>query len=96
MGGMMGKQFINNPKDCMNPRNIEKFASQKGLTVRQCGGDHKMVEGYNPSTHERDCMTYCDREMGFGLACKIFKFFKNLGLLVLFIGIGLVIYINIG
>jgi hypothetical protein len=90
----MGHPVITSPKDCMNPKKIEAFAKQNHLPIRQCAGDHKMVEGYNPQTHERDCMTYCDREMGFGLACKIFKFFKTLGLLCLVFGIGIIILVN--
>ena len=90
----MSKQVITNPKDCMNPKNMEKFSKQNNLIIKQCAGDHRIIEGYNPKTHERDCMVYCDREMGFGLACKIYKFFKTLGLLILLIGAGIII-INI-
>jgi hypothetical protein len=55
-----------------------KTAEKAGCNVRRGKGDHVDVE-LPDGSHQ----TVCDREMGRGLGCKIWKAFKIAGLLVL-------------
>jgi len=66
-------------KDCMKHKAIEKFAIQNGCTIRHGKGDHSILE------YENNRMTYVRRDMGYGLACSIYKWFKLIGLLVIII-----------
>lgn len=74
-------------QDCTNGDKVEKYAIHKGLNVRNGKGDHAIIK-YNENE-----IVFCRREMGKGLACKIFKWFKTMGLLV-FLGIPFYIFLN--
>lgn len=75
----MGNKVINSPKDCMDNKKIEKFCREKNLQVERGKGDHVKIY------HKDSMMVYCDRDMGLGLASKIFKWFKYVGLLIFII-----------
>ena len=60
---------------------FEKEAKKHGLKVRRGKGSHVIVEG----PEGRGYMTFpLKRELGIGLSCKIKKWFKALGILLLF------------
>jgi hypothetical protein len=80
---------INSPKDCMDNRKVESFARSNGCEIIQAKGDHVKIKKDNQE------IIFCDREMGFGLACKVFKFFKNAGLICIILALGLSTYLQI-
>lgn len=55
-----------------------KVAEHNGCNIRRGKGDHVDIE-FPDGSHQ----TVCDREMGRGLGCKIWKAFKLAGLLVI-------------
>jgi len=75
---------ITSPRDCSDYKKVESYATAHGATIRQGKGDHAIL------TYNNSSMTYCRREMGTGIACKIFKWMKMMGMLCL----AIIIYIN--
>lgn len=71
----MSKYKPNSPKEFMDHKNVEKFAKQNHLDIRNGKGDHAVIK------YGSDEMVYCRRNMGYGLACTIYKWFKLIGLL---------------
>lgn len=83
----MGKKIINGVGDCRSARKIDKFAKENGLETRQAAGSHKVVYAKNEQGGQ-DGMTYYESEdISIGVAAKIFKFFKNHGLLCIIIAV---------
>lgn len=66
---------INSPKDCLDGNKAINFAKSNGCNIRNGKGDHVIVE------YKGKQEVIPSRDVGFGLACKIFKFFKSCGLL---------------
>lgn len=60
-------------------RKMEKAALRAGLEVRNGKGDHARFVAPDGSS-----MTYCRREMGTGLACKIIKWLVVRGVVLSF------------
>ena len=81
----MRKPMLNSWKDCTDSRKVEKFARASGLEIREAAGSHKMMKcgEYRMTFYEGDIST--------GVACKIWKWFKTIGVLTL---IGLAIYLS--
>lgn len=78
----MSKNRISSWKQCTDSKTVESFAKEKGLEIRECAGSHKMMR----TADGRNSMTFYNGDISTGVACKIFKFFRNLGLLgVLFL-----------
>jgi hypothetical protein len=65
-------------KDCRNPDNVRHFVTEHGCTVRQAAGDHQVINAPNGSH-----FVIYDRELSTGVACKLFKWLKYAGLLML-------------
>jgi hypothetical protein len=80
----MSKNRINSWKDCTDSRKVEGFAREKGLSIRECAGSHKMMSDNNGNQ-----MTFYKGDISTGVACKIYKWFKVVGLLVFFLGCSL-------
>jgi hypothetical protein len=64
-------------KQCMKYRKVESFANKKGCDIRPGKGDH-MIISYNDNQ-----IVYARREMGYGLACTIWRWFKLMGFLAI-------------
>ena len=72
---------INSWKDCTDGNKVQKFAEQSGLSVRRGKGDHYVMR------HESGASQTCyNGTVSTGVACKIFKFFKAIGIAVLVVG----------
>ena len=56
-------------EDCRDGRKVTSHIKSSGGIVRAGKGDHAVA---SMPGHEQS-MTYCQREMGTGLACKIYK-----------------------
>ena len=87
----MSHSKINSPKDCMDNKKVYSFARENGCEIIQAKGDHVKIKKDNQE------IIYCDREMGFGLACKVWKFFKTVGLIsgiICVISLGYTIYLQ--
>ena len=62
-------------KDCTDGNKVQKFASSNGLDVRRGKGDHYVMR------HQSGASQTCyNGTVSTGVACKIFKFFKMVGL----------------
>jgi hypothetical protein len=65
--------------DCMDSKKVEATVNHFNIPVRKSGGDHFVMSGYDKNTHEKISEVYCNRDMGRGLAHKVFKFFVAIG-----------------
>lgn len=84
----MSKSIIRQPRDCCDPKKVETFAKQNHIEIIQAKGDHKKLKYTGEKPLPKDMpneMVYCDREMGTGIGCKIFKWFAGLGFLAAFL-----------
>lgn len=71
----MSTKNITQPKHCMDGKNDIAFAKLKGCNVRHGKGDHEIVEINGNS------IPIPNRDLGFGLACEVFKFFIKCNLI---------------
>lgn len=67
--------------DYSNGKNVIRAAEKAGCEVRRGKGDHVVV--YSPK-HDQ-MMVVPDREMGYGLECKIVKWMKLVGIITLLV-----------
>jgi hypothetical protein len=72
----MGKKEIESWKDCRDFRTVETFADRKGCKRRAGKGDHEVIEAPSGDSFA----IYC-REMSTGVACALFRWFKEQGLI---------------
>lgn len=73
----MSKTRLNSWKDCTDSKNVTSFAQEHGLEIRECAGSHKMMK----TSDGKNSMTYYNGDISTGVACKIFKWFKTMGIL---------------
>jgi len=82
----MGK-FASRPDDCMNPSIVKYTVTRSKYNptgqILPAAGDHRKAVGVHPKTQEKSTMTFCDRPMGKGLACKIWKWLKYMGFVLI-------------
>ena len=74
-------KVIRRPQDCMDYKVVESFAKSKKVEIEKGKGDHSKL------IYNKSMFVYPRREMGLGIACKVFKWFIEMGLL------GLLLYI---
>ena len=72
------KQQKLSKKEVMDHRKLEKVVNKASLDRRNGKGDHAVV--YSPDG--TDSFTYCQREMGYGLACSIWKKLLSWGVII--------------
>ena len=73
-----GKKINNNRFE--NGKQVIEQAKKTGCLVRNAKGDHLVVE--TPPGHPvKGSMAFVNRDMGKGLGCKVYKWFKVMGLL---------------
>jgi hypothetical protein len=71
------KQKIKSWKDCRDSKNIESAVISAGGSVRNCNGSHRVAE-----IPGKGSMTFYESEnISTGVACKIFKWLKTMGVL---------------
>lgn len=76
----MGKK-ISSWKDCTDSRKVERAAKNGGLEIRNTKGSHRIMK--DPTTGATQ--TYYDGDISTGVAVKLFKFFKYVGIASIFI-----------
>lgn len=68
-------------KDCKDDKNIISFAKQNNVEVREAAGSHfVMSKGNNIMT------AYHSNNISTGVAVRVFKWFKTIGLVCVIIG----------
>ena len=78
-------KLVKTPKDCMDHKRVEytvRANRDKGGRLLPAAGDHGKAVAIDPRTGHDTTMIYCQREMGRGLACKIFKWLKYVGFIL--------------
>ena len=83
----MGKS-ISTWKDCRDSSRVEKFARSSGLEVREGKGSHKVMKDPNSGATQ----TFYSGDISTGVAVKLFKYFKYVGL----IGLLVFLYVQLG
>lgn len=79
----MSKSKINSWKDCRSDRKIIQVARENGLEYRECAGDHFQIK----DPRSGSAMTaYHSENISTGVAVKIFKWLRNIGIAALIIG----------
>lgn len=78
----MGK-LVTRPDDCMDYKKIEYTVTRKGGRTELASGDHRKAIAIDPRTGNETTMIYCARKQGKGLACKIFKWLKYVGFVLI-------------
>lgn len=68
-------------KDCMDYKKVEHFALSNGCNIRNGKGDHAVIQ------YENNRIVYTRRDMGYGLACSIYRWFRLIGLLIIILTI---------
>lgn len=64
-------------KDCRDPKTVHQFVASHGCTLHPGAGDHEVITAPNGSH-----FVIYNRELSTGVACKLFKWLKYAGLLV--------------
>ena len=65
-------------KDCTDSRKVEYTAVHAGISIREAAGSHFILEAPNG-----DKMTAYHGEISTGVACKVFKWLKQHGAIML-------------
>jgi hypothetical protein len=73
----MSNHTLTSWKDCRDPRRVRSFALEHGCQVRTGKGDHEVI------TYQNRSMPFYNREISTGVACKLWKWFKIMGLLAI-------------
>lgn len=78
----MAKTTMDSWKDCIDSRNIDRVVKSAGGNIRKCSGSHKIAE-----IPGKGNMTYYEsKNISTGVACKIYKWLKAVGVICIIIG----------
>jgi hypothetical protein len=84
------KTQVKNWKDCRDSTNVEKVVKANGGEVREAAGSHKVATFHTPNG-DTSMTFYNSKEISTGVAVKIFKWLRGLGLTV---GVLLILYVR--